>query len=215
MRYNVQINVRRRPWRSWSCFGLYRLIDLVSIKSQILSDRNSWITELLTTRPWFIFKRIKEEQMELTLAVNFQVNRKIVIESIDLILQVFLLARRIGLNINNVIRLIDYWNIVASTQRFNKWSNFSRPNKSNYNTNYRSSMNNFRSNRLDNITLSRLNNSISNLFMVITNLRTGSYRYRNILNGLFYNVLYNIITLICNRSIKYSMVINEIIDKME
>ncbi len=76
-------------------------------------------------------------------------------------------------------------------------------------------MNNFRSNRLDNITLSRLNNSISNLFMVITNLRTGSYRYRNILNGLFYNVLYNIITLICNRSIKYSMVINEIIDKME
>ncbi len=46
--------------------------------------------------------------MELTLAVNFQVNRKIIIESIDLILQVFLLARRIGLNINNVIRLIDY-----------------------------------------------------------------------------------------------------------
>ncbi|PIM95072.1 Phosphoribosyl-AMP cyclohydrolase [Candidatus Hodgkinia cicadicola] len=208
------INIWGWHRRSYDYFGLYGLIDLVCFKAQTLSDRNSWITKLLAAKPRVIFKRIKEEQVELTLAVNFQVNHAVVMESIDLMLRVIILARSIGLNINNVVRLIDYWNIVASTQRFNKWSNFSRSTKSNYNRNYRLSMNKFRSNKLDNITLSRLNNSISNLFVIITKLGTNNYRYKNILIDIFYNILSNIITLICNRGVKYSMMISETIDKM-
>ncbi|PIM96162.1 Phosphoribosyl-ATP pyrophosphatase [Candidatus Hodgkinia cicadicola] len=205
---------RRRYWRSYDYVGLYSLIDLVCFKAQTISDQNSWITRLIAARPKVIFKRIKEEQVELTLAVNFQVNHVVIIESIDLMLRVIILARSIGLNINKVARLINYWNIVALTQRFNKWSNVLRSNRSNYNINYRLSMNKFRSNKLDNITLSKLNNSISNLFIVVTKLGISSYRYNNILIDLFYNILYNIITLICNRNIKYSLMIDEIIDKI-
>ncbi len=93
---------------------------LVCIKSQIISDQNQLTTDLLTTRPRYIFKRIKEEQTELTFTINFQADREAIIESVDLIHQVFLLARSIGLNINNVIRLIDYRLIEALTQRYEK-----------------------------------------------------------------------------------------------
>ncbi len=93
---------------------------LVCIKSQIISNQNQLTTDLLTTRPRYIFKRIKEEQTELTFTINFQADREAVIESVDLIHQVLLLARSIGLNINNVIRLIDYRLIEALTQRYEK-----------------------------------------------------------------------------------------------
>ncbi len=95
-------------------------MGLVCIKSQIISDQNQLTTDLLTTRPRYIFKRIKEEQTELTFTINFQADREAIIESVDLIHQVFLLARSIGLNINNVIRLIDYRLIEALTQRYEK-----------------------------------------------------------------------------------------------
>lgn len=97
-----------------------------------ISDWNTWTTELLTTGPIFTLKQIRHEQMELTLAVNFQTNREVVMEFVALIFQVFLLARRIGLNINNVIRLIDYWNTVATTQRCDKWSNLLKVNGLDY-----------------------------------------------------------------------------------
>ncbi len=104
----VVINVRGRYWRPWNYLVLYRLMWLVCIKSQIISNQNPLTTDLLTTRPKLILRRIKEEQTELTLAIRFQVDCEIVMESVDLIHQVLLLARSIGLNINNVIRFIDY-----------------------------------------------------------------------------------------------------------
>ncbi|PIM95438.1 Phosphoribosyl-ATP pyrophosphatase [Candidatus Hodgkinia cicadicola] len=211
---NVILNIRRGSWKFWCCWGLYKLMRLVSIKSQIISDQNPLTTGLFITRPEIIFKRIKEEQIELTLTINFQADREVVMESIDLIHKVFLLARSIGFNINNVIRLIDYKYIEVLVQRYKKRPNLSRINKFNYNMGYRLSMNNFRSNELDNIGLGWLNDSISNLSMFITKFRPGGYRYHNILEVLFFNVLQNIITLVCNRNIKYSMIINEAINKM-
>ncbi|PIM95306.1 Phosphoribosyl-ATP pyrophosphatase [Candidatus Hodgkinia cicadicola] len=211
---NFAINVRRKSWRSWCHWGLYELMVLVCIKSQIISDQNQLTTDLLTTRPRYIFKRIKEEQTELTFTINFQADREAIIESVDLIHQVFLLARSIGLNINNVIRLIDYRLIEALTQRYEKWPNLSRINKSKYTMGYRLSMNSFWSNNLDNITLGRLNYSISNLSMFITKFRPGDYRYCSILETLFFNILQNIIILIYNRDIKYSTTINEVINKL-
>lgn len=64
--------------------------------------------KLLVAGPRFILKQIKEKQMKLVLAVNFQANREVVMKSVDLVLQVFLLARSIGLNIDNVIRYVNY-----------------------------------------------------------------------------------------------------------
>ncbi|KON71460.1 Phosphoribosyl-AMP cyclohydrolase [Candidatus Hodgkinia cicadicola] len=211
---NVIINIMRGSWRFWCCWGLYKLMRLVSIKSQIISDQNPLTTGLFISRPEIIFKRIKEEQIELTLTINFQADREVVMESVDLIHQVFLLARSIGFNINNVIRLIDYKYIEVMVQRYKKRPNLSRINKFNYNMNYRLSMNNFRSNELDNITLGQLNDSISNLSIFITKFRPGSYRYHNILEILFFNILQNIITLVCNRNIRYSVLINKAINRM-
>ncbi len=135
-------------------------------------------------------------------------------ESVDLIHQVFLLARSIGLNINNIIRLIDYKHIETLTQRYKKRSNLSRINKFNYNMGYRLLMNNSQSNEFDNITLAQLNDSISNLSMFITKFRPSGYRYHNILEILFFNILQNIITLVYNRNIKYSVLINKAINRM-
>ena len=50
--------------------------------------------------------------------------------------------------------------------------------------------------------------------MVITKLGTNGCRYHNVLNMLFLDVLQNIITLIYNRGIKYSEIINEVINRM-
>lgn len=176
-------------------------------------DQTLWTTKLLTTRPRFILKRIKEEQMKLILAVNYNVNHRVVMKSVDLIFQVFLLARSIGLNINNIIRLINYWNIVAITQHYDKWSSLLRTNKLNFNMNYQFSINNTRSNKLDNIILNGLNNLISDLFNVIFKLGLDGYRYHNKLITLFYNILQNVIALICNRGIKCSVMFNEVINK--
>ncbi|PIM96277.1 Phosphoribosyl-AMP cyclohydrolase [Candidatus Hodgkinia cicadicola] len=210
---NIRINIRKGSWRSCNCSGLYRLANLVCIKSQILLDQTLWTTKLLTTRPRFILKRIKEEQMKLILAVNYNVNRRVVMKSVDLIFQVFLLARSIGLNINNIIRLINYWNIVAITQHYDKWSSLLRTNKLKFNMNYQFSINNIRSNKLDNIILNGLNNLISDLFNVIFKLGLDGYRYHNKLITLFYNILQNVIALICNRGIKCSVMFNEVINK--
>ena len=139
----VVINVRRRYWRPCNYLVLYRLMWLVCIKSQIISDQNPLTTDLLTTRPKFILRRIKEEQTELTLAIRFQADCEIVMESIDLIHQVLLLARSIGLNINNVIRLIDYRHIETLTQCYKKRPNLLRINRLNYNRGYRLPMNDF------------------------------------------------------------------------
>ncbi|PIM95476.1 Phosphoribosyl-ATP pyrophosphatase [Candidatus Hodgkinia cicadicola] len=211
---NFAINIRRKSWKPWCYWGLYELMELVCIKSQIISNQNQSTTDLFTTRQKHIFKRIKEEQTELTFTINFQADREAIIESVDLIHQVFLLARSIGLNINNIIRLIDYRYIEALTQCYKKWPNLSRINKSNYTMGYRLSMNNFWSNKLDNITLDRLNDSISNLSMFITKFRPDGYRYYDILEILFFNILQNIITLIYNRDIKYSITINKAINKL-
>lgn len=51
----------------------------------------------------FILKKIGEEQTELFLAINYETNREVVMESVDLIFHVVLLARSIGLNLNNII----------------------------------------------------------------------------------------------------------------
>ncbi len=212
---NVIINIRKRSWRSWCYWSLYRLTEIVCIKSQLILDQNSLITELLTTRPKFILKRIKEDWIELTFAVNFQVDYRVVMKSIDLTLQVFLLARSIGLNIDNIIRQITYNNIEALTQRYRKRPTMLRINRFNYNRDYRLSMNSFRNNELDNIILSRLNNSILNLSIFITKLGTNDYRYQKVIDMLFSNILQNIVTLIYNSNIKYSEIINDVINKID
>ncbi len=212
---SVIINIRKRSWRSWCYWSLYRLTEIVCIKSQLILDQNSLITELLTTRPKFILKRIKEDRTELTFAVNFQVDYRVVMKSIDLTLQVFLLARSIGLNIDNVIKQITYNNIEELTQRYRKRPTMLRINRFNYNRDYRLSMNSFRNNELDNIILSRLNNSILNLSIFITKLGTNDYRYQKVIDMLFSNILQNIITLIYNSNIKYSEIINDVINKID
>lgn len=75
-------------------------------------------------------------------------------------------------------------------------------------------MNNFRSNKLDNIILNGLNNSISNLFIVVSKLGMCCYRYHNILNMLFHNILHNVIALICNRGVKCSVMMDDVINKI-
>ncbi|PIM96035.1 Phosphoribosyl-AMP cyclohydrolase [Candidatus Hodgkinia cicadicola] len=206
-------NVFAGGMRSWNCWNLYELIDLVSIKSQIISDQNSWTTKMVVAGPKLILKKIGEEQTELFLALNYETNREVVMESVDLIFHVVLLARRIGLNLNNIMRLIGYVNTKTSTQHPIKRPNLLRVNKPNYGMNYPLLIHNIRRIKQCNVLFDRLNSSILNLFMVVVGLGTNGCRYHDVLNMLFFDVLRNIITLICNRNIKYSEVVNEVINR--
>ncbi|KON71484.1 Phosphoribosyl-AMP cyclohydrolase [Candidatus Hodgkinia cicadicola] len=200
--------------KSWNCWSLCSLINLVSIKTQIISDQNSWTTKMVVVGPRFILKKIGEEQTELLLAANYETNHEVVMESVDLIFHVVLLARSIGLNLNNIMWLIDCVNTEAPTQYPLEQPNLLRGNKSNYGIDYPLPTNNIQSNKPYNVVFSRLNSSILNLFMVIIGLGTNGCRYYDILNMLFLDVLQNIITLIYNRGIKYSEITNEVINRI-
>ncbi|WP_146657092.1 hypothetical protein [Candidatus Hodgkinia cicadicola] len=109
--------------------------------------------------------------------------------------------------------MIGCVNTETSTQHPMKWSNLLRVNKSNYIMNYSLSINNIRRIKHCNVIFDRLNSSILNLFMVVVGFETNGYRYHNVLNVLFFDVLQNVITLICSRNIKYSEVVDEVINR--
>ncbi|PIM95662.1 Phosphoribosyl-AMP cyclohydrolase [Candidatus Hodgkinia cicadicola] len=199
--------------KSWNCWSLCGLIDLVSIKTQIISDQNSWTTKMVVVGSRFILKKIGEEQTELFLAINYETNREVVMESVDLIFHVVLLARSIGLNLNNIIWLIDCVNTEAPTQHSMEQPNLLIRNKSNYGIDYPLSTNKIQGNKPYNVIFGRLNSSILNLFMIIIGLGTNGCQYHDMLNTLFLDILQNIITLIYSRGIKYSEIINEVINR--
>ncbi|PIM96939.1 Phosphoribosyl-AMP cyclohydrolase [Candidatus Hodgkinia cicadicola] len=199
--------------RSWNYWYLYDLMNLVAIKSQILSDQNSWISKMLVAGPKLILKKIGQEQTELFLAINYEANHEVVMESVDLIFHVVLLARSIGFNLNNVIRLINHFNTETPTQHPMKRPNLLRINRPNYGMHYPLLTPNIWKIKQYNVIFGRLNNSILNLFMVVVGLGTRGYWYYNGLSTLFFDVLQNIITLIRSRNIRYLELINEVINR--
>ncbi|PIM95136.1 Phosphoribosyl-AMP cyclohydrolase [Candidatus Hodgkinia cicadicola] len=196
--------------RYWNCWYLYDLMHLVAIKSQILSDRNSWTTKMLLAGPRLILKKIGEEQTELFLAVNYETNREVVMESIDLVFHVVLLARSIGLNLNNIIRLIDRFNTETPTQHPMNRPNLLRINRPNYGMYYPLLTHNIQRINQCNVIFGRLNSSILNLFMVVVGLGKRGWRYYNVLTMLFFEVLQNIITLMRYRNIGCLELFNEV-----
>ncbi len=165
---------------------------------------------MLLAGPRLILKKIGEEQTELFLAVNYETNREVVMESIDLVFHVVLLARSIGLNLNNIIRLIDRFNTETPTQHPMNRPNLLRINRPNYGMYYPLLTHNIQRINQCNVIFGRLNSSILNLFMVVVGLGKRGWRYYNVLTMLFFEVLQNIITLMRYRNIGCLELFNEV-----
>ncbi|PIM96354.1 Phosphoribosyl-ATP pyrophosphatase [Candidatus Hodgkinia cicadicola] len=206
-------NVIGRWKRPWFVQDIYRLMSLINNKAQILSDPRSWTTRLLSSGTKFILKKIGEEQTELLLALRFESDHEVIMESIDLMYHIILLTKNIGLNLNQTLRMI---NIRPNWVRQQNLYNTTKPSGlawNNYRTSYPSLIGNYLVNTTEDIILKRLNNTILNLILIVTKLGTKGFRCYTILNTLVINAIRDIVGLTSNRGIKHYDLTNEIMNR--
>ncbi len=184
---------------------------MICCNSQILNSK-SWSVKMLSSGLKYILKKIGEESTEFILSIIYEDDNSVIMESADFIYHVLLLVRSLGLNyidlfnkikfktcwldeiysleIMEPLALINYIYIV------NRCNSLLRKGIKVESSIY--------------IMIENFNRSVFELISLSTRIERSKYVNIDTLYWVIYDVLFNLMVLLCKKNIPYKYVSNEI-----
>ncbi|MFP3037799.1 MAG: phosphoribosyl-ATP diphosphatase [Candidatus Hodgkinia cicadicola] len=208
--HNQCFNISNHPR-----FEIKKLIYMICYNIQTLKSK-SWSSKMLSSGLKYILKKIGEESTEFILSIIYENDNSVIMESADFIYHVLLLVRSLGLNyfvLFNFIKFKTCWlNEIYSLEMIEPLAVI----KHNYIVNKRNNLlrKGIKIESSIYTMIENFNKSVSELIFLSTKLERSTYFNIESLYYITYDVLFNLMVLLCQRNLPYKYVSDEISFRM-